>query len=45
VQRRRVRERLDKRFTAGRMAVDYVSHYQLVVNAGFVADRTKVARG
>jgi glycosyltransferase involved in cell wall biosynthesis len=34
LDRRRVRERFEKRFTAGRMAADYVSHYQSVVNGG-----------
>jgi len=29
-----VRERFEKRFTAGRMAADYVSHYQSVLNSG-----------
>jgi glycosyltransferase involved in cell wall biosynthesis len=32
LDRRRVRERFEERFTAGRMAADYVSHYQSVVN-------------
>jgi glycosyltransferase involved in cell wall biosynthesis len=34
LDRRRVRERFEKRFTAGRMAADYVSHYQALVNGG-----------
>jgi hypothetical protein len=29
-----VRERFEARFTARRMAADYVSHYQTVVNGG-----------
>ena len=32
LDRRRVREQFEERFTAGRMAADYVSHYQSVVN-------------
>jgi glycosyltransferase involved in cell wall biosynthesis len=39
LDRRRVRERFEERFTAGRMAVDYVSHYQSVVNGGSAEDR------
>ncbi|TAI61348.1 glycosyltransferase, partial [Bradyrhizobium sp. Leo170] len=39
LDRRRVRERFEERFTAGRMAVDYVSHYQSVVNAGSAPER------
>jgi hypothetical protein len=27
-------DRFEERFTAGRMAADYVSHYQSVVNGG-----------
>jgi hypothetical protein len=34
-----VRERFEERFTAGRMAADYVSHYQSVVNGGSAEDR------
>jgi glycosyltransferase involved in cell wall biosynthesis len=34
LDRRRVRERFEERFTAGRMAANYVSHYQSVVNGG-----------
>jgi glycosyltransferase involved in cell wall biosynthesis len=34
LDRRCVRERFEERFTAGRMAADYVSHYQSVVNGG-----------
>jgi hypothetical protein len=34
IDRGRVRERFEKRFTAGRMAADYVSHYQSVMNGG-----------
>ena len=34
LDRRRVRERFEERFTAGRMAADYLSHYQSLVNAG-----------
>ena len=34
LDRRRVRDRFEERFTAGRMATDYVSHYQSVVNGG-----------
>ena len=33
IDRRRVREQFDKRFTAGRMATDYLSQYHSVVNA------------
>jgi glycosyltransferase involved in cell wall biosynthesis len=36
LDRRGVRERFEERFTAGRMAADYVSHYQSMVNAGGV---------
>ena len=32
LDRRRVRERFEERFTADRMAEDYVSHYQSVAN-------------
>jgi glycosyltransferase involved in cell wall biosynthesis len=39
LDRRRVRERFEERFTAGRMAVDYVSHYQSLVNGGSAEDR------
>ena len=39
LDRRRVRERFEKRFTVGRMAADYVSHYQSMVNAGCAEDR------
>jgi glycosyltransferase involved in cell wall biosynthesis len=39
LDRRRVRERFEERFTAGRMAADYVSHYQSVVNGGSSEDR------
>ena len=39
LDRRRVRERFEERFTAGRMAADYVSHYQSVVNGGSAEDR------
>ena len=35
----RVRERFEERFTAGRMATDYLSHYQSVVNGGGAEDR------
>jgi glycosyltransferase involved in cell wall biosynthesis len=38
LNRRGVRERFEKRFTARRMAADYVSLYQSVVNAHSVAD-------
>jgi hypothetical protein len=34
-----VRERFEERFTARRMAADYVSHYQSVVNGGCAEDR------
>jgi glycosyltransferase involved in cell wall biosynthesis len=34
LDRKRVRDRFEERFTAGRMAADYVSHYQSVVNGG-----------
>ena len=34
LDRGRVRERIEERFTAGRMAADYVAHYQSVVNVG-----------
>jgi glycosyltransferase involved in cell wall biosynthesis len=37
LDRGRVREWFERRFTAGRMAADYVSHYQSVVNGGAVA--------
>ena len=39
LDRRRVRERFEERFTVGRMAADYVSHYQSMVNAGCAEDR------
>jgi len=39
LDRRRVRERFEERFTAGRMAADYVSHYQSVANGGCAEDR------
>jgi hypothetical protein len=39
LDRRRVRERFEERFTAGRMAADYLSHYQSVVNGGSAEDR------
>ena len=39
LDRRRVRERFEKRFTAGRMAADYLLHYQAVVNGGSSEDR------
>jgi glycosyltransferase involved in cell wall biosynthesis len=39
LDRRRVRERFEERFTAGRMAANYVSHYQSVVNGGSAKDR------
>ena len=39
LDRRRVRERFEERFTVGRMAADYVSHYQSVVNGGCAEDR------
>jgi hypothetical protein len=32
LDRRRVRERFEERFTAGRMAADYLLHYQSLVN-------------
>ena len=34
LDRRRVRERFEERFTAGRMAADYVSHYRELLNSG-----------
>ena len=34
LDRRCVRERFEERFTAGRMAADYIAHYQSVVNGG-----------
>jgi glycosyltransferase involved in cell wall biosynthesis len=39
IDRRRVRERFEKRFTAGRMAKDYLSQYQSVANGGSAEDR------
>jgi glycosyltransferase involved in cell wall biosynthesis len=39
IDRRRVRERFEERFTARRMATDYLSHYQSVVNGGGAEDR------
>ena len=39
LDRKRVRERFEERFTVGRMAADYVSHYQSVVNDGCAEDR------
>ena len=39
IDRRRVRERFEERFTAGRMAADYLLHYQTVVSGGSAADR------
>jgi glycosyltransferase involved in cell wall biosynthesis len=39
LDRRRVRARFEERFTAGRMAADYVSHYQSVVNGASAEDR------
>src|SRR5260370_36966906 len=39
LDRRRVRERFEERFTAGRMASDYLSHYRSVVNGGRAANR------
>ena len=39
LDRRRVRKRFEERFTAGRMAADYVSHYKSVVNGGSDEDR------
>ena len=41
LDRRRVRERFEKRFMAGRMAADYLSHYQSVVNGGSAEARNK----
>jgi glycosyltransferase involved in cell wall biosynthesis len=38
LDRRRVRERFEERFTAGRMAADYISHYRSVVNGGSAED-------
>jgi glycosyltransferase involved in cell wall biosynthesis len=38
LDRRRVRERFEERFTAGRMAADYVSLYQSVVKDGSLKD-------
>ena len=34
LDRKRVRDRFEERFTAGRMAADYVSHYHSMVNGG-----------
>src|SRR5260370_42540457 len=34
LDRRRVRERVEKRFTAGRVAADYVPHYHSMGNGG-----------
>jgi glycosyltransferase involved in cell wall biosynthesis len=39
LDRRRVRERFEERFTAGRMAADYVSHYQELLNSGSLDNR------
>jgi hypothetical protein len=39
LDRRHVRERFEGPFTAGRMAADYVSHYQSAVNAGCTENR------
>jgi hypothetical protein len=36
-----VRERFEERFTAARMAADYVSHYQSVVNGGSAEDPSR----
>jgi len=41
LDRRRVRMRFEERFTARRMAADYVSHYQSVVNGGYANDRSQ----
>jgi hypothetical protein len=34
LDRRRVRKRFEERFGVGRMAADYVSHYESVVDRG-----------
>jgi glycosyltransferase involved in cell wall biosynthesis len=39
IDRRRVHERFQKRFTARRMATDYLKQYHSVVNCGSAEDR------
>src|SRR5215218_4269888 len=45
LDRRRVRERFEERFTAGRMAADYIAHYQSVVHGRAPSNSDKGACG